>query len=143
MGGGGDEGEVGGNRVTVLDDLSTGREENIAHLVGRRGFSVIRDGVENEQTVAIAVAGCDAVFHLASAVGVKLIVDQPVQTIQTIIRGTETVLDAAHRFGRPVLITSSSEVYGKGSRVPFSEGRRRGDGQHTAHPLVLRVREGD
>src|SRR3954466_7983697 len=64
---------------------------------------------------------CDAVFHLASAVGVQLIVDEPVRTIRTTIHGTEVVLEAAHRFGRPALITSSSEVYGKGARVPFSE----------------------
>ena len=67
------------------------------------------------------MANCDAVFHLASAVGVKLIVDQPVQTISTIIRGTETVLESAYRYNRPTLITSSSEVYGKGTRVPFAE----------------------
>jgi UDP-glucose 4-epimerase len=77
--------------------------------------------VENERAVNIAMASCDAVYHLAAAVGVQLIVDQPVRTIRSIIHGTEVVLEAAQRFGRPVLITSSSEVYGKGTRVPFSE----------------------
>jgi UDP-glucose 4-epimerase len=110
-----------GYRVTLLDDLSTGRLENVASLLGRPGVQFVRDTVENATTVQIAVSQADLVYHLASAVGVQLIVDQPVRTIQTIIRGTEIVLDAAHKFGRPVLITSSSEVYGKGSRVPFSE----------------------
>jgi UDP-glucose 4-epimerase len=110
-----------GQAVTVLDDFSTGREQNIAHLVGREGFQVIRDSVENEATVNLAMAVCDAVFHLAAAVGVKLVAEEPVRTIQTTIHGTEVVLEAANRFNRPVLITSSSEVYGKGARVPFSE----------------------
>ncbi|MFT3787277.1 MAG: GDP-mannose 4,6-dehydratase [Tepidisphaeraceae bacterium] len=110
-----------GERVCVLDDFSTGRHENIAHLVGRDGFELVTDTVESTATVNQLVGRSDVVYHLASAVGVQLIVDQPVRTIQTIIRGTEVVLDAAHRFGRPVLITSSSEVYGKGMRVPFNE----------------------
>lgn len=110
-----------GNHVTVLDDLSTGRRENIAQLFGTEGFAFIRDTVENDQTVNIAVSEADTVYHLAAAVGVQLIVEQPVRTIRTTIHGTEVVLEAAHRFGKPVLITSSSEVYGKGTRVPFSE----------------------
>ncbi len=112
---------AGGHRVTIVDDLSTGRKENLAALAGRPGFAFVRDSIENEPTVNLLMSQCDAVFHLASAVGVQLIVDQPVRTIQTTIHGTEVVLEAAHRFGRPVLITSSSEVYGKGARVPFSE----------------------
>lgn len=110
-----------GHRVAVLDDFSTGREQNIAHLRGRSGYEVVRDSVENSHTVNTLMAAVDAVYHLASAVGVQLIVDQPVRTIRTTIHGTEVVLEAAHRFGRPTLITSSSEVYGKGSRVPFAE----------------------
>jgi UDP-glucose 4-epimerase len=110
-----------GHAVTILDDLSTGRLENLAGLRGRAEIQIIRDSVENERAVNIAMASCDAVFHLAAAVGVQLIVDQPVRTIRSIIHGTEVVLEAAQRFGRPVLITSSSEVYGKGARVPFSE----------------------
>jgi len=112
---------AGGHAVTILDDFSTGREVNIAHLRGDARLQIIRDSVENAATVNLAVAGCDAIFHLASAVGVQLIVDEPVRTIRSIIHGTEVVLEAAQRFGRPVLITSSSEVYGKGSRVPFAE----------------------
>ena len=106
---------AGGHRVTVLDDLSTGRRENLARLswAGRDSSSCgIRS--RTRPTVNTLVASCDAVFHLASAVGVQLIVDQPVRTIRTTIHGTEVVLEAANRFGRPVLITSSSEVYGKG-----------------------------
>jgi len=110
-----------GNDVTILDDLSTGRDENIAAFKDHPKFSFIRDSVENPDTVNVAVASSDYVFHLASAVGVQLIVDQPVRTIRTTIHGTEVVLEAAHRFGKPVLITSSSEVYGKTVKVPFDE----------------------
>lgn len=110
-----------GHRVQVLDDFSTGRDANIAHLLKREGFEVIRNSVEDETTVAIAVAAADAVFHLAAAVGVQLVASEPVRTIRTTIHGTEVVLDAANRFRKPVLITSSSEVYGKGTRVPFGE----------------------
>jgi UDP-glucose 4-epimerase len=110
-----------GHAVTVLDDLSTGRLENLSAVRWNADLQIIRDSVENEATVNVAMANCDAVFHLAAAVGVQLIVDQPVRTIRSIIHGTEVVLEAAQKFGRPVLITSSSEVYGKGARVPFSE----------------------
>ena len=110
-----------GHEVVVLDDLSTGRGQNVAHLRANSRFQLVRDSVENEATVNLLMARCDAVFHLAAAVGVQLIVDEPVRTIRTTIHGTEVVLEAANRYGRPVLITSSSEVYGKGTRVPFSE----------------------
>jgi UDP-glucose 4-epimerase len=110
-----------GNAVTILDDLSTGSLQNLAQLRDRPGVQIVRDSVENERVVNIAMASCDAVFHLAAAVGVQLIVDQPVRTIRSIIHGTEVVLESAQRFGRPVLIASSSEVYGKGARLPFSE----------------------
>jgi len=110
-----------GEHVTILDDFSTGRIENIASLKSNPGVQIIRDSVESEAAVNLAMASCDAVYHLAAAVGVQLIVDEPVRTIQSIIHGTEVVLESAQRFGRPVLITSSSEVYGKGTRVPFSE----------------------
>lgn len=110
-----------GHSVRVVDDFSTGRRDNVAHLIGREGFEIVSDSVESDRTVNLLASECDAVFHLASAVGVQLIIDEPVRTIRTIIRGTEVVLDACHRFGKPVLITSTSEVYGKGSRVPFHE----------------------
>lgn len=114
-----------GHTVTTIDDFSTGRMENIQPLRDdpelRGRFALIRSTVEDPETVNLAVSRCDAVFHLASAVGVQLIADEPVQTIRTIIRGTEVVLEAAHRWGKPVLITSSSEVYGRGTKVPFAE----------------------
>ncbi len=109
------------HHVTVLDDLSTGRAQNLSHLLSDPRLQIIRDTIASDRTVDQAVANSDIVYHLASAVGVKLIVDQPVQTIRTIIRGTEVVLESAYRYSRPVLITSSSEVYGKGTRVPFAE----------------------
>lgn len=110
-----------GHSVTLLDDFSTGRRENIAKLKDHPKVQLLRDTVENAATVNLAVSQCDVVFHLAAAVGVQLVLDEPVRTIRTTIHGTEVVLDAANRFSRPVLITSSSEVYGKGTRVPFSE----------------------
>jgi UDP-glucose 4-epimerase len=110
-----------GHRVTLLDDFSTGRMDNIAPLLGRADVGLIRASVEEVQTVNLAVQQADAVFHLAAAVGVQLIADQPVRTISTIIRGTEVVLEAANRWRKPVLITSSSEVYGFGTQVPFKE----------------------
>jgi UDP-glucose 4-epimerase len=110
-----------GHQVTILDDLSTGRRENLTNVLGKPGVEFVRDSVENESTVNTLVAQADGVFHLAAAVGVQLVLDEPVRTIRTTIHGTEVVLDAATRFGRPVLITSSSEVYGKGAKVPFNE----------------------
>jgi len=110
-----------GHAVTVLDDFSTGRSGNLDLIRAHPKLQIVRDSVETESTVAMLVSQADVVFHLAAAVGVKLIVEQPVRTIRSIIHGTEVVLEAAHRYGRPVLITSSSEVYGKGARVPFAE----------------------
>jgi UDP-glucose 4-epimerase len=108
--------------ILVLDDLSTGRFDNIAHLEGRPGFELRVANVTDSDVVERCVTECDAVFHLASAVGVKLVVDEPVRTIETIVNGTDIVLRACARYRRPVLLTSSSEVYGKSDRIPFSEG---------------------
>ena len=114
-----------GDRVTVLDDFSTGREANLAEALAAYGnggrLRIVRAAVEDEATTRLLVHEADTVFHLAAAVGVRLILERPVHTIRTIIRGTEVVLEQAHTFGRPVLLTSTSEVYGKGSKVPFSE----------------------
>lgn len=110
-----------GHTVTVLDDLSTGSERNLSALRGNPRLQIVRDSVESDATVGVLMAQCDEVFHLAAAVGVQLIIDEPVRTMRSIIHGTEVVLESAARYGRPVLITSSSEVYGKGARVPFSE----------------------
>lgn len=112
---------AGGTSVTILDDLSTGRFENIAHLESHDDVEVIIDTVFNESLVSDLVRQCDCVYHLASAVGVKLIIEQPVKTIETIVGGTEIVLRHCSRFRTPVLITSTSEVYGKGSKIPFQE----------------------
>jgi UDP-glucose 4-epimerase len=111
-----------GHRVLALDDLSTGRYENIAHLEDRPEFELRHASVTDPVEVERCVLECQAVFHLASAVGVKLVVDEPVKTIETIVNGTDIVLRACARYRRPMLLTSTSEVYGKGMRVPFSEG---------------------
>jgi len=107
--------------VQVLDDLSTGSIENIEHLKADERFSYCIDDVAASATVAEMVDRSDVVFHLASAVGVKLIVEQPVHTIHTIIDGTERVLECAAKKGKKVVITSTSEVYGKSAKVPFNE----------------------
>jgi UDP-glucose 4-epimerase len=107
--------------VVVVDDLSTGSLDNIRHLVGRPGFQFVRESVRNAATMTALVDRCDVIFHLAAAVGVKLIVDEPVHTIETNIHGTEVVLGLANKFGRKVLVASTSEVYGKSTKVPFSE----------------------
>ena len=111
-----------GHRVLVLDDLSTGRYENIAHLEGRPEFELRVASVIDPPIVERCITESDAVFHLASAVGVKLVVDQPVKTIETIVGGTDNVLRFCSRYRRPVLLTSTSEVYGKSEKIPFAEG---------------------
>jgi len=110
-----------GWHVSVIDDLSTGSFENIAHLKGRSKFEYSIDTVFNAPLVAELVDCCDLVFHLAAAVGVRLIVDSPVRTIETNVHGTEVVLRAAAKKRKRVVIASTSEVYGKSVRVPFSE----------------------
>ena len=110
-----------GHEVIALDDLSTGSLSNIAHLQDNPRFSFVLDDVRNESTVHLLVEQCDAVFHLAAAVGVQLIVDQPVHTIETNIHGTEVVLKVANKFRKRILLTSTSEVYGKSDKVPFRE----------------------
>jgi len=110
-----------GNRVTVIDDLSTGRWSNINHLKSNPNFRVVVASAAERPLVREEVAKHDYVYHLASAVGVKLIIERPVATVQTIFETTEVVLDACSRFRRPVLITSTSEVYGKSEDIPFCE----------------------
>jgi UDP-glucose 4-epimerase len=101
-----------GWEVFVLDDLSTGSERNVAHLRERRDFHLVVDSVLKSSVVNELVHRCDVVFHLAAAVGVRLIVEQPVHTLVTNIQGTENVLDHCNRFGKRVLVASTSEVYG-------------------------------
>jgi UDP-glucose 4-epimerase len=107
--------------VSVLDDLSTGSFDNIAHLRGRPGFSYTIDSVFNAPLVAELVDCCDVVFHLAAAVGVRLIVDSPVRTIETNVHGTEIVLRAAAKKQKRIILASTSEVYGKNGHAPFRE----------------------
>lgn len=110
-----------GHEVIVLDNLSTGSIENISHLKGQPGFEYFIDSVTNEPLLAELVDRSDVVFHLAAAVGVKLIVEQPVYTIETNVHGTEVVLKHANKKKKLVVIASTSEVYGKSTDVPFHE----------------------
>jgi UDP-glucose 4-epimerase len=110
-----------GHSVQVIDDLSTGSMDNIAHLRTHPGFSYVIDSIMNESLTAELVDRADVVFHLAAAVGVKLIVEAPVRTIETNVHGTEIVLTHASKKGRLVVIFSTSEVYGKSTDVPFGE----------------------
>lgn len=110
-----------GWRVEVIDDLSTGSIENIAHLKGREGFTYVIDTVMNAPLLAELVDRADIIFHLAAAVGVRLIVEQPVRTIETNIKATELVLELAAKKRKTVLVASTSEVYGKQSGREFAE----------------------
>jgi UDP-glucose 4-epimerase len=110
-----------GQEVVVADNLSTGRFENIRHLVGREGFAYNLADVDEPEQVAHLIDDADCVYHLAAAVGVRLIIDDPVHTIETNIRGTRTVLQRAARTGKRVLLASTSEVYGKSSQCPYRE----------------------
>ena len=110
-----------GYQVQVLDDLSTGSIDNIVHLKERQGFEYVIDTVMNERLMAELIDRADVVFHLAAAVGVKLIVEAPVRTIETNVHGTEIVLTHAAKKGKLVVIFSTSEVYGKSTAVPFNE----------------------
>jgi len=107
--------------VAVLDDLSTGSFRNISHLKGRPGFSYAIDTVFNAPLVTEMVDCSDVVFHLAAAVGVRLVVESPVRTIETNVHGTEIVLRAVAKKRKRVIIASTSEVYGKSNSVPFRE----------------------
>src|SRR6266853_2743794 len=110
-----------GNRVSIIDDLSTGAIENIRHLKSHRNFHYVLDTVTNRSVMAELVDEADFIFHLAAAVGVMLIVESPVRTIETNVRGTETVLELAAKKKKPVVIFSTSEVYGKSNEQRFSE----------------------
>jgi UDP-glucose 4-epimerase len=110
-----------GHEVQALDNLSTGSIDNISHLKSHPGFSYVVDTVTNEPLLAEMIDHSDAVFHLAAAVGVKLIVEQPVHTIETNVHGTEVVLKHANKKKKLVFVASTSEVYGKSTDVPFRE----------------------
>lgn len=110
-----------GMRVVVVDNLSTGSKYNIQGLHQHPDFTFVVGNITDEKLMGSLIEQCDIVYHLAAAVGVKLIMDQPLLAMKTNIRGTEIVLDVASKFKRSVFIASSSEVYGKGTQVPFSE----------------------
>ncbi len=122
-----------GQQVTLLDDLSTGKISNVRHLESNPNLRILIGSVTDPDLVHEAVGECDAVYHLASAVGVKLIMEKPVETIDTIVTGTQIVLEKANRYRKPVLLTSTSEVYGKSTSVPFEEDGDRLAGPTTKH----------
>src|SRR5262245_19465345 len=110
-----------GEEVYILDDLSTGSIKNIQHLRQHPRFHYTIDSVHNAHVVAELVDECDVVFHLAAAVGVKLIVESPVRAIETNVHGTDVVLAQANKKKKKVLLSSTSEVYGLSTHVPFRE----------------------
>jgi UDP-glucose 4-epimerase len=110
-----------GNKVAVIDNLSTGSLENIENFKNYASFEFVEGDIRNVDLMEPLVEQSDVIFHLAAAVGVRLIAEDPVHTIETNIGGTEIVLNIANKFGRKILIASSSEVYGKSEAVPFHE----------------------
>ncbi len=123
-----------GNEVAILDDLSTGRFENIAHLDGNKSFQFIEGTILNEMLVDKLVERCDVVYHLAAAVGVDLVVKKPLESLVTNIKGSEIVLDMVHRYHKKILITSTSEIYGKNENGPLKED----DDRILGSPLKVR-----
>lgn len=110
-----------GEKVVVLDNLSTGDYRHIAHLESNPGFTCIIDEVQNDTLMDQLIRDCDCVYHLAASVGVRLVIERPTECLVNNIIGTEVVLRYACRYRRPVLITSTSEVYGKSNKTPFNE----------------------
>ncbi len=110
-----------GHQVAVVDNLSTGRLENIEDFKEHADFEFVTGDIRNAELMQPLAERCDMIFHLAAAVGVRLIAEDPVHTIETNIGGTEIVLDIANKFGKKIFIASTSEVYGKSEAVPFSE----------------------
>jgi UDP-glucose 4-epimerase len=110
-----------GNEVDVIDNLSTGTLDNLAAFKNHQGFEFVEGDVRDAGLLGPLIERSEMVFHLAAAVGVKLIAEDPVRTIETNISGTELVLDISNKFGKKILIASSSEVYGKNESVPFKE----------------------
>ncbi len=110
-----------GQEVTIIDDLSTGQLENIAHLEALPAFHYAIEDIRNTNVMDRLVSECDVIYHLAAAVGVFSIVSSPIDTIEINVGGTEVVLRTARRYRKKVLIASTSEVYGKNEKVPFSE----------------------
>lgn len=114
-----------GHEVYVIDDLSTGRLENIKHLLKNANFHFLNDTVLNREAMLELTGICDVVVHLAAAVGVKLVIDEPLKSIHTNIAGTEIVLELANKFRKKTFLASTSEVYGRNSKVPLREDDER------------------
>ncbi len=110
-----------GQRVTVIDDLSTGRFENIEPLTKNPNFSFAIETITNTAVMDRLVSECDIIYHLAAAVGVFEIVSKPIHTIETNVRGTDIVLETARRYRKKVMVASTSEIYGKSNKAPFNE----------------------
>lgn len=110
-----------GDMVYVIDDLSTGRLENVEHLMTSPRFNIAVESILNETVMDRLVSECDIIYHLAAAVGVELIVSRPVEVIETNILGSHMVLKIANRYLKKVLLTSTSEIYGKSDKIPFKE----------------------
>jgi UDP-glucose 4-epimerase len=122
-----------GDEITVLDNLSTGRIENLGDNLHHSRLHLLTGSVTDASLVDTAMQHCEAVIHLASAVGVRLIMSQPIESIDTMVLGTQVVLKAASRYRRPLLLTSTSEVYGKSQAIPFMEDGDRLEGPTTKH----------
>lgn len=114
-----------GHRVTVLDNLSTGKYDNVKHLDGNPNFKLVVGTILNEYLLDKLAERCDTIFHLAAAVGVELIVNHPLESLTTNIKGSEIVLEMAYRYHKKVLITSTSEIYGKNTQGPLKEDQDR------------------
>ena len=110
-----------GQKVAILDDLSTGKMENVLHLENNKNFKIVVGSILNDNLVDKLVEQCDVIFHLAAAVGVELIVKRPMESLTTNIKGSEIILEMAHRYHKKVLITSTSEIYGKNVNGPLKE----------------------
>jgi len=110
-----------GASVEIIDDLSTGSLDNVAHLKQNPKFSCVLESIFDAQVVAELVDRCDIIYHLAAAVGVRLIVEEPTRTIETNVHGTEVILRAAAKKKKPLVIASTSEIYGKSLNTPFRE----------------------
>ena len=123
-----------GDSVIVLDDLSTGRFQNVSHLSGSPSFEFVQGSILNVDLVDDVVGRVDEIFHLAAAVGVNLIVEKPLESLSTNIRGSEVVLEKANKYGKPILVTSTSEIYGKNT----SDSLREDDDRILGSPLKTR-----
>jgi UDP-glucose 4-epimerase len=110
-----------GHTVSVIDNLSTGKYSNIIHLVKEPNFSYIIDSILNRDVLRNMVKNCDQIYHMAAAVGVKYIIDNPLLSLQTNIGGTENIIEFANKYKKKVLLASTSEIYGKSNSVPFKE----------------------